>query len=195
MELDELKDLLNRATGQPSSAPSLMFKDNPSRDPFLAIKKRFAWILLFFVFATIIFSPWFFNPQKGNILLYIIYFILSIESVISYIGFRQIKSLEKTGGNIKQSLVLRIRRLRSVYQSYVYLNASLYIVLAIVIEVMIHSHLAGTGGLEIIAWPVRIALYLLFILFQFFQKQWSFQRNYGSYLSSLMNLLNQVNEA
>jgi hypothetical protein len=148
------------------------------------------WIIVFFVAATAIFSPFLFDPGKRNLLFEILYFILAIETVIYGIGFLQIRGLEITGMIIKQTLIPRIRNLRSIYSSYVFLNALLYTVFAIVIEFTMHEQDSGFDGWEKVALPLRLLSYLLFILIQFLQKQRSYQKNPGHYLSSMIKLLN-----
>ncbi len=194
MELDDLKNILSRADGR--NFPGLQqfaSKKTPPFDPFREIKIRLIWIIIFFVVTTIIFSPFLFIPPKRNFFIDILYIILSVESLISLIGFLLIKSLEKTGMNIKQTLIRRIRSLRTIYNSYVYLNAVLYIVLSILIEINIHNH-GIFDGMGKIVLPIRIIIYGLFIMFQSLQKQRSYQRNYGFYLSSMINLLQEANE-
>ncbi|HSZ33375.1 MAG TPA: hypothetical protein VK772_08685, partial [Puia sp.] len=128
-----------------------------------------------------------------NFIIEILYFILSVESLISLIGFLQIKGLEKTGINIKQTLIRRIRSLRTIYKSYTFLNAILYIVFAILIEANIQSHGILNGWANLVL-PVRIFIYVLFIVFQFLHKLRSFQKNYGSYLSAMIHLLEETRE-
>lgn len=151
------------------------------------------WILIFFAVTTLIFSPFLFIPEQRNFLFEILYFILSVESLISLLGFLQIKNLEQKGINIKETLIRRISGLRSIYKSYIFLNAALYLVLAILIEVKMGS-LGGFDSWEKIAWPLRLTAYGLFIIFQILQKNWSFQKNYGAYLSSMIHLLEEASE-
>jgi len=70
----------------------------------------------------------------------------------------------------------------------------LYVVLALATEYMIRNHFISGFGFDSIGFPIRLIIYLVFILFQYLQKQWSFKKNYGSYLSSMIHLLNQAHE-
>jgi hypothetical protein len=194
MELKDLENILSRATAKNIPVVQhIALKKSNSSDPFRDLKIRFIWILIFFTITTLIFSPFLFIPEKINFLFEILYLILSVESLISLIGFLQIKSLEKTAMNIKATLIRRISGLRSIYKSYIFLNAVLYLVLAILIEAKMQS-LGGLDSWEKVALPVRIFTYSVFITFQFLQKQRSFQKNYGAYLSSMIHLLEEANE-
>ncbi len=194
MELKDLENMLSMAAAKnlPGVQEIVLTKSN-SFDPFRDIKIRFMWILVIFADTTLIFSPFLFIPEQRNFIFEILYFILSVESLISLIGFLQIKGLEKTGINIKATLIRRISGLRSIYKSYIFLNAVLYLVLAILIEVKIQSP-KGFDSWEKVALPVRIITYGVFITLQFLQKQRSFQKNYGAYLSSMIHLLEESNE-
>ncbi len=194
MELNDLENILSRAsTKNIPGVQQIALKKSISFDPFRDMKIRFLWILVFFTLTTLIFSPFFFNPSKRNFIIEILYFILSVESLISLIAFLQIKGLEKTGMNIKQSLIRRIGSLRSIYKSYIFLNALLYIILAILIEYIL-SESGSLDGWGKIALPIRILTYTLFITIQFLQKRRSYQKNYGSYLSSMIRLLEEAKE-
>jgi hypothetical protein len=195
MELDDLQNLLSHAGDKNlPGLEGLARKKTISYDPFREIKIRFMWIIVLFVVTSAIFSPFIFDPGKRNLLFEILYFILAIETVISGIGFLRIRGLEKTGMNIKQTLIRRIRNLRSIYRSYVFLNALLYLVFAIILEFNMREQDTGFDGWEKVALPLRFLIYLLFILFQFLQKQRSYQKNYGHYLSSMIKLLNEAGE-
>ena len=194
MELKDLENILSRAAAKNiPGVQQIVLKKSTSFDPFRNIKIRFMWILIFFAVTTLIFSPFLFIPEKRNFLFEILYFILSVESLISLLGFLQIKNLEQKGINIKETLIRRISGLRSIYKSYIFLNAALYLVLAILIEVKMGS-LGGFDSWEKIAWPLRLTAYGLFIIFQILQKNWSFQKNYGVYLSSMIHLLEEASE-
>ncbi len=194
MELNDLEKILSRAsTKNIPGVQQIALKKSGSFDPFRDMKIRFLWILVFFALTTLIFSPFFLIPSKIKFIIEILYFILSVESLISLLGFLQIKNLEQTGMNIKQSLIRRIRSLRTIYKSYTFLNAILYIVFAILIEVNIQNH-GIFDGWEKIVLPVRILMYVLFIVFQFLLKLRSFQINYGSYLSAMIHLLEEAKE-
>jgi hypothetical protein len=193
MELKDLENILSRAaTKNLPGVQQIVLKKSISFDPFRGIKIRFMWILIFFAATTLIFSPFLFIPGQRNFLFEILYFILSVESLISLLGFLQIKNLEQKGINIKQTLIKRISGLRIIYKSYIFLNAVLYLVMAILIEVKMHSN-GGFDSWEKISWPVRFTAYGLFITFQILQKNWSFQKNYGAYLSSMIHLLEETN--
>ncbi len=194
MELKDLENILGRATARNlPGVQQIVLKKSNSFDPFRDIKIRFMWILIIFAITTLIFSPFLFIPEQRNFLFEILYFILSVESLISLLGFLQIKNLEQKGINIKQTLIRRISGLRNIYKSYIFLNAALYLVLAILIEVKMQSH-DGIDGWGKIAWPIRLTAYGLFIIFQVIQKNWSFQKNYGGYLSSMIHLLEEASE-
>ncbi len=194
MELKDLENILSRAAAKNiPGVQQIVLKKSTSFDPFRNIKIRFMWILIFFAVTTLIFSPFLFIPEQRNFLFEILYFILSVESLISLLGFLQIKNLEQKGINIKETLIRRISGLRSIYKSYIFLNAALYLVLAILIEVKMGS-LGGFDSWEKIAWPLRLTAYGLFIIFQILQKNWSFQKNYGAYLSSMIHLLEEASE-
>ncbi len=193
MELDELKDLLSRAAEtNTGGAQEFSLKTGHAYDPFRQIKKRCGWIFLFFAGTSIIFIPFFWVGK--NLLFAILYLILAVESFVSLAGYWQIRSIEQAGGNIKQNLVIRIRRLHFIFHCYVYLNVFFYILLAFALEYLIRDHFISGIGFENIVFPIRLVLYLTFIIFQYLQKQRSFQKNYGSYLSSMIHLLNQTHE-
>jgi len=164
MELDELLNMLSRAADNEIIQPS----------------------------TTAIFLPFIF--EKRNTWAVLLYLTLSVEPVISLIAWFQMKSLKQTNGNIKQNLLLRVRRLQSIFRSYIFLNAFFYLLLAIAVEYMISTKAVYHPVLEKIALPLRLIFYLLFIAFQYWQKKRSYLKNYGEYLSSITRLLNQIHE-
>ena len=193
MELDELKDLLGRtAATNIRNAHEFSLKTGHAYDPFRQIKKRCGWIFLFFAGTSVIFIPYFLVGK--NPLFAILYLILSIESFVSLTGYWQIRFIERTDRNIKQNLLSRIRRLHFIFRCYTYLNVFFYILLAFALEYLIRDHMISGFGLENIGFPVRLVLYLTFIVFQYLQKRRSFQKNYGDYLFSMIHLLNQTHE-
>jgi len=193
MELDDFRSLLNQAdTTNLPGAQEFSLKDGHAYDPFGQIKKRCGWIFLFFAATTVIFIP--FLSSDKNPLFIILYLILSIESLVALTGYWQIRSMERARGNIKQNLVSRIRHLHAIFRSYIYLNTFFYILLAFILEYMIRDHFISGSIFENIAFPVRLVFYLAFIVFQYIQKRRSFQKNYSSYLSSMIQLLNQTHE-
>ena len=193
MELQELRDILTQVSDRNvENAKGIYLKTGHPYDPFQQIKKRCLWVLLIFAGTTAIFFP--FLIEKKNILFVILYLILSVESIISLTGYLQIKSLEQATGNIKQKLVIRIRRLNSIFRSYIFINAFFYILLAFSLEYMMRNHFITGFGFEKVAFPVRLVFYLGFIALQYLQKRWSFRKNHGSYLSSMMDILKQTHE-
>lgn len=193
MELDELKNILNQAADRGSTRKvGLSFKTGRAFDPFRPIKKRALWIFLFFAVATVIFFPSL--SGKKNTSAVILYLILAVEPFISLVGYLLISHMNRFGENIKQDLLIRVRLLRSVFRSYIFLNAFSYIFLACAIEYLITIQKVNIPGFDKIALPIRLVLYLVFIGFQYWQKRRSYQKNYGAYLSSVIDLLNQTHE-
>ena len=129
MELDELRDLLGRAAAtNTSDAHEFSLKTGYAYDPFRQIKKRCGWIFLFFAGTSVIFIPFFLAGK--NLLFAILYLILSIESLVSLMGYWQIRSIEQAGGPLKQNLLIRIQRLHFIFRCYTYLNMFCYTLLA-----------------------------------------------------------------
>ena len=166
-----------------------------SNGVFSGIKKRLQWILGIFVVTTIIFVPYFLRHEKWDLTFLFLYLILSIESIISLIAWTQIHALENQSGNIMQNLLHRIQHLKWVFRSYVMLNSFFYLLLAILLEYSIHYHRdPNFEEFAKLALPIRYAIYLFFIIFQQVIKKRSFEKNYGSYLNRLMNILKQAND-
>ena len=196
MDLEELGSLLNRATnahkGIIGYAPH---PDKKRPGVFADIKIRLRWILGIFAGVSIIFLPMLFLHPKMDSVFLLLYGILSVESVISAIAWVQIRSIEQTQGNIRQSLVHRIRVLHGLFRSYIYLNAFLYILLVVLVEYSLHHpDLGYLNGFATVPFAFRFVIYAAFIVFQWFSKRKSFESHYGAYLNNLVNILDQTTE-
>ena len=190
MELNELGNLLNHAADITRSGISHISVSDSNRDGiFGAIKKRLQWILWIFAVTTIIFVPHLISHRKTDFIALFLYLILSIESVISLIAWMQIRAMEHQGENVKHNLLHRIRRLKWVFFSGVFLNSFFYLLLAILLEYSMYRHWdPNFEALAKLAWPIRYAIYLFFIIFQQVIKKRSFEKNYGSYLNRMINI-------
>jgi hypothetical protein len=194
MNLEELGELLNQATANKSNA-TVNIPDKNSNGVFSGIKKRLQWILGIFVVTTIIFVPYFLRHEKWDLTFLFLYLILSIESIISLIAWTQIRAMEHQSGNIMQNLLHRIQHLKWVFRSYVMLNSFFYVLLAILLEYSIHTHQdPNFEEFAKLSLPIRYGIYLFFIIFQQVIKKRSFEKNYGSYLNHMVNILKQAND-
>jgi hypothetical protein len=196
MNLDELGRLVNQSMDPGSGGVAgLKSTVKKSGGPFEKIISRQKWILWIFVAVTIIFIPYTLNHQKDALSSVLLYFILSIESLIALIALLQIRSLEKPERNVKYNLLYRIRKLRFIFRSYIILNCFLYILLSILLEFsMAHHWNSNFDGFAKLPVFIRIFIYLLFISFQYLIKLRSFQKNYGSYLTNMIRILDQTKE-
>jgi len=194
MELQELGTLLNQAAGTNSrniGELSLQNKNKPG--VFSDIKKRSKWILLIFACATLIFVPYFISHRESEFISLFLFVILSIESIITIIALMQIRAIERSTGNITQNLFQRIRHVRFIFRSYIFLNTCLYIFLLVFLEYSMYYHLdPNFEGFYRIPLPLRLTLYCLFIALQYFMKRRSFQKNYGEYLNKMIGILAQT---
>jgi hypothetical protein len=196
MNLDELNRLVNQSLDPGSGgATGLKNAAGNSGGPFAKIINRQKWILWIFLALTIVFIPYILNHQRDIIATVLLYFILSVESLIALIALLRIRSLEKPVGNIKQTLLHRIRQLQSIFRSYIFLNCFLYILMAILLEYsMAHHWNSNFDGFAKLPVFIRILIYLLFISFQYFIKLRSFQKNYGAHLNNMIRILDQTRE-
>lgn len=194
MELNELGSLLNHAVGTTGRAISHISTSDSNRDGvFGAIKKKLQWILWIFAGTTIIFAPHLISHRTTDFISLFLYLILSIESVVSLIAWIELRALEKQRGNIMQNLLHRILHLKWIFRSYVILNSFFYILLAILLEYSIHYHWdPNFESFAKLALPVRYTIYLFFIIFQQVIKKRAFEKNYGSYLNRMINILKQT---
>jgi hypothetical protein len=196
MELEELGILLNQTTDARSKRPEITsFSPNNGTGIFTAIKKRLKWIIFIFFGVTLIFAPYLISHQKTNFIFLFLFLVLSIESIVSFIAFAQIRAIEHSAGNIKKNLLHRIQLLKSVFRSYIFLNSFLYALLIIFLEYSMYRHwdpnFRGFAGTPLI---VRLILYLTFIGVQYFIKKRSFRKYYGSYLNNMITILEQAGE-
>ena len=194
MNLEELGELLKQSAASKIHG-AIYIPDKNSNGVFSGIKKRLQWILGIFLATTVIFVPNFLRHGTWDLTALFLYLILSIESIISLIAWMQIRAMEHQSGNITQNLLHRIQHLKWVFRSYVILNSFFYILLVILLEYIIHDHHdANFEAFAKPALPIRYAIYLFFIIFQLVIKKRSFQKNYGSYLNRMMNILKQTND-
>ena len=196
MNLEELGRLVNQSVDSSRNEGGEL---NPAKRkntyPFEQIKKRLTWILWIFLFVTILFVPRLLSHQKDDLITFLLYVVLSVESIIALIAVFQIRSIENTAGNVKQCLLHRIQGLQSIFRSYIFLNAFLYFVIAVILELSIKHHWnSNFNGYANIPLVIRFLIYLSFICFQYFFKKWSFQKNYGEELNSLIRILDQTRE-
>ena len=196
MDLKELGNLLNHAAGTTGGVISHISMSDSNQDGvFGAIKKRLQWILWIFAGTTIIFAPYLISHRKTDFIALFLYLILSIESAVSMIAWTQIRAMEHQSGNVKHNLLHRIRRLKWVFLSGVFLNSFFYVLLAILLEYSMYRHWdPNFEAFAKLTWPIRYAIYLFFIVFQQVIKKRSFEKNYGSYLNRMMNILKQTND-
>lgn len=196
MELEELGKLLNQAANASAGlVGQVSVPDRKRSVVFADIKIRLRWILWIFGGTTLIFLPLMISHRKTDLLLLILYMILSIESVISVIALIKIRTIEKTTGNIRLNLVHRIQALNMIFRSYIFLNVFLYILMAALLEYSMHFssniyHSAFAG----VPFPARLTIYMAFIAFQYFTKRKSFEKHYGDYLRRMTKILGQTNE-
>ena len=196
MELQELGNLLNNEAGINNRIIGEISLVNKNRSGvFSDIKRRLTWILLIFAGVTLIFAPYFISHQKTDFISLFLYIILSIESVISIIVLTRIRAIEHSTGNVTQNLLQRVRHIKMIFRSDIFLNSFLYILLLIFLEYTLYHHLdSNFEGFSRIPLSLRLTLYILFIIFQYFMKRRSFKINYGMYLNKMISILEQTRE-
>ncbi len=195
MELEELGNLLNQATSHQALSGDESLPDKKKPGVFTDINIRLRWILGIFAGCSLIFLPTIFLHPKTDSVFLLLYGILSVESIISAIAWAQIRAIEKTSGNIRQSLVDKIAGLHQLFRSYIYLNTFLYILLIILTEYALHhpGYIYVPGFAEI-PFTFRLFLYAAFIVFQWSSKRKAFEKHYGAYLNNLTKILGQIQE-
>jgi hypothetical protein len=95
MELEELGNLLNRATSHQALTGVASSTNKKRRGVFADIKISLRWILGIFAGCSLIFLPTIIKYPKTDFLFLLLYGILSVESVISVIAWVQIRTIEK----------------------------------------------------------------------------------------------------
>ena len=125
------------------------------------------------------------------ILILIIFFV---ELVLSLLNYFTIKKIQKLSGNIRETLVKKVMLLKLRYKWYFILNAVLFLLMPVFIEVNIHfvpnGQFHGIG--EKINPFIRIAWYLVVFIPVLVIKNESQKQNYGQYLDKLNALLKQM---
>jgi hypothetical protein len=196
MNLDELNRLVIKSL-DPGGVGVTDLKSTIGRGggAFAKIISRQKWIIWIFLAVSIIFIPQVLIHKKDELIFVLLYFILSVESLIALISLLQIRSLEKSGGNVKYNLLHRIRNLQSIFRSYIFLNCFLYLLLAVLLEYSMGHHWNSIfEGFSKLPALMRTFIYLLFISIQYFIKLRSFQKNYGWYLNNMIRILDQTKE-
>jgi len=194
MELDELKTIWNRADEMATAGyniTELIYRD--SKSPLAAIVKNLKTALFIFPFVALLFAGEFLSSRHQSPTSILLFSILFIEFLFSLLNYGLVKKIQQPGGNIKESLVSRIELLRKLCNGYVYVQAGLYMLMGVLLEISMHwqfdSHF---NGWEKINPAIRIGVYIVFLILQLLIKKGSQKKLYGRYLDQLNNLASQL---
>ena len=194
MELDELKEIWNRADQTATARyniTELIYRD--SKSPLAAIAKNLKAALFIFPFVALLFAGEFLGSRHQSPTSILLFTILFIEFLFSLLNYGLVKKIQQPGGNIKESLVSRIALLQKLCRGYVYVQAGLYALMAVLLEISMYwqldSHFNGWAKINP---AIRIGVYLVFLVLQLLIKKGSQKKLYGQYLDQLNNLAWQL---
>jgi hypothetical protein len=197
MELDELKNMWNSVPDQSSAInfniTEMIYLD--SKGPLAAFEKSLKITLGIFPFVVIIFAGSFLSQPlaQQSPTRWLLFTNLFIEFLFTLFNYGIVKKIQQPDGNIKQNLLGRVSLLQNIYRKYLFIHQGLYALLAVVLEMVMHYHLEPDfEGWGKVTPALRVAVYLGFLVAQFFVKRNSQKKHYGQYLDKLNTLINEM---
>jgi hypothetical protein len=200
MELDELKTLLDKTAAGPIAAnqkiADIITLD--SLGPLAQLKKKIKFILYLLPITMLLFAGILASvigmDELKNIPVIWILVIFFVKLVLSLLNYYTIIRIQKLNGNIRDTLVKKVQLLKLRYKWYFIVNAALFLLMPVFIELDInfapHGYFHGLG--EKINPFIRMAWYLVVFIPILVIKNESQKQNYGRYLDKLNALLKQM---
>ncbi len=194
MELDELKEMWNRAdqiTTAGYNVTELIYRD--SKSPLAAIEKNLKTALFIFPFVVVLFAGQFLSNSHQSPTRMLLFAILFIEFLFSLLNYGLVKKMQQPGGNIRENLLTRVSLLQKLCGMYVYVQLGLYALMAVLLEISMYFQWdSNFNGWAKINPGIRIGVYIVFLVVQLLIKKASQKKLYGRYLDQLNNLALQL---
>jgi hypothetical protein len=197
MELDEFKTLFNTSAGAMKAANYNIMETiyTDSRGPLARLEKNLKITLYIFPFVVILFGGHFLDRASSHqsLTMLLLFAILTIEFLFSLFNYIVVKKLQQPAGNIKQNLLDKISRLKTLYNRYLYIHQGLYLLMAVLLELTMRFNLdANFNGWSNVNPVIRFAVYAAFLIVQFIVKRDTLKKYYGQYLDKLNSLVSQM---
>jgi hypothetical protein len=194
MELDELKEMWNRADQTASAnynVTELIYRD--SKSPLAAIERNLKFALLVFPLVAILFTGNFLGSSHQSPTRILLFAILFIEFLFSLLNYGLIKKIQQPEGDIKTSLLNKVSLLQKLCGLYVYVQLGLYALMVVLLEISMYFQLDNNfNGWAKINPAIRTTVYVVFLVVQLVIKRISQKKLYGQYLDQLNNLALQM---
>jgi glucan phosphoethanolaminetransferase (alkaline phosphatase superfamily) len=192
MELDDFKNDWNTIGIQSGENDALLslLKGN-GKSPLALIQRKLKFTMLFFPLALIaVGGSLLFGPF--NLLMLVLFIILSIEFIFAALNFRTVNHLTRMQGSVKENILNKMRIIKGRLTLYRVLHMLLYALLIVLLEISIYH----SGNLEFEWWNkihflIRTGLYIIFLVFQYRVKR-SEYNEYARYMQQLNKLANDL---
>ena len=125
--------------------------------------------------------------------MWLLLFILFTELLFSVFNLFVIKKIRNAQGNIRENLVIRIHLLRKVFKQFLRVYISLYVLMAVLLEVSMYYQVDGLfEGWHRLSVLIRGIVYVFVLVLIYQAKRSSQQEHFGNYLEQLKTIMGQI---
>jgi hypothetical protein len=197
MELANLKQMMDASTSdyKPLNNNIAELIGRKSQGPFAQLDNRLKFALYPFPLTALLFGIVFINNSSAlqSPSMWVLLIILLIEFISSLFNYGIVKKIQEPAGNTKENLLLKLIRLEKSFSLHFILNACLYIVMFILLEIGMNNQWENNfEGWHSVTFFIRILCYTGFFIFQFFIKKYFYKKQFGQNIIELKNLVQQM---
>jgi phosphatidylglycerophosphate synthase len=196
MEIDDLKKSWDEAfppAAMGNNIPELILMHKQS--PLAILEKKTKIAIWIFPFVGILFTGAFYDHPivRHSPAMWLLLFILFIEFLYSVFNLFVIKKMRNAQGNIRENLVIRIHLLRKVFTQFLAVYISLYVLMAILLEISMYYQVDGLfEGWHQLPALIRGIVYVIVLALIYQAKRFSQQEHFGNYLEQLKTIMGQI---
>ncbi|MDB5155812.1 MAG: hypothetical protein JWR50_519 [Mucilaginibacter sp.] len=194
MELEELGELLNNNTERNIPNDNAAIRKSTA-GPLSAFAKKLRFTLIAFPLAAVLFTAQFLDDAaaRHSPTKWILVTVLFVEFLLAIFNYIIVKNIGNTEGNIKQNILNKFALIKNAYTVHLYLHLFLYAMMAVALELTMRYRLdINFEGWSTVAPILRIAVYMGFLIVQYFLRRISYKRYYGRYLEKIQQLALQL---
>jgi hypothetical protein len=197
MELDNLKQMMDASTSdyKPINNDIAELIGCKSQGPFVRLESRLKFALYPFPLTALLFGVVFINNSAAlqSPSMWLLLIILFIEFINSLFNYGIVKKMQVSAGNTKENFLLKLIRLDKSFNLYFLLNACLYIVIFILLEIGMNNQWENNfESWHSVSFFIRILCYIIFLIIQFFIKKHFYKKQFGQYIIELEHLVRQM---